>query len=38
MTLFFEIPLLVLMIVTAAGAILVKDLLSSVLILSLIHI
>ena len=33
MTLFFEIPLLVLLIMTAAGAILVKDLLSSVLIL-----
>ncbi len=33
MTLFFEISLLVLLIMTAAGAILVKDLLSSVLIL-----
>ncbi len=33
MTLFFEISLLVLLIMTAAGAILVKDLISSVLIL-----
>jgi len=33
MTLFFEIPLLALLIMTAAGAILVKDLISSVLIL-----